>query len=67
MEKTWEYNRIIIEFNHNQELIDIMNQHGSEGWEAFSYNEIKASKFGEKNLCIVLLKKEKSCTKEKQL
>ena len=57
----------MIEFSNNQELIDIMNQYGSESWEIFSYNEIKTMKFGEKNVSIVLLKKEKLCTKEKQL
>ena len=57
----------MIEFSNNQELIDIMNQYSSESWEIFSYNEIKTMKFGEKNVSIVLLKKEKLCTKEKQL
>ena len=53
----WKYNRVVIEFTHNQELIDIMNQYGSEGWEAFNYNETKSSEFGEKNKSVVLFKK----------
>ena len=63
----WEYDRVVIEFIQSQELIDVLNQYGSEDWEVFDYNETKASKFGEKNVSVVLIKKrnhanEKECS-----
>ena len=55
----WKYNRVEIEYDHIDELNEKLNDYGSEEWEAISYSETKASKFGEKNVSIVLFKKEK--------
>ena len=48
------------------ELLDELNRFGADGWEIISYEEKKPEKFGEKFESIVLFKKQKSCTKEKQ-
>ena len=62
----WEYDRKIIEFRTVKELLDELNILGANGWEIINYEETKPKKFGEKRESIVLIKKEKSCTKEKQ-
>jgi len=62
----WEYDRKIIEFRTVKELLDELNTLGANGWEIINYEETKPKKFGEKRESIVLIKKEKSCTQEKQ-
>jgi len=62
----WEYNRIKIEFNLVQDLLDELNKFGADGWEIVWYEETKPKKFGGKFESIVLFKKEKTCTTEKQ-
>ena len=42
-----------------------IKQDSGYGWEIISYEETKPEKFGGKTESIVLIKKEKSCTKEK--
>ena len=62
----YEYDRIVVEFKAVKELLDILNKYGANGWEIISYDEKKPKKFGGKTESIVLFKKQKSCTKEKQ-
>ena len=66
MEKVWEYNRVVIDFKATIEIEQELNALGAKGWEIIYYNEIPPKKFGDKGKCVVLIKKEKSCTKEKQ-
>ena len=61
----WEYNRLKIEFDKVQELLDELNTLGADGWEIVWYEETKPKKFGEKYESIVLFKKEKTCVREK--
>ena len=48
MEKSWEYDRKIIEFKTVKELLDELNTLGDSGWEIINYEETKPKKFGEK-------------------
>ena len=67
MDIIWEYDRKLIKFKLVQELLDELNTLGANGWEIIYYEEKKPKKFGDVFESIVLLKKEKLCTKEKQL
>jgi len=62
----WIYDRLKIEFEKAQELLDKLNELGKDGWEIIHYEEKKPEKFGGKTESIILIKKEKSCNQEKQ-
>ena len=62
----YEYDRIKIEFVKTNELLDEVDKRGADGWEIIWYDETKPKKFGGKTESIVLFKREKPCTKEKQ-
>ena len=61
----YEYDRIKIEFDKVQSLLDRMNELGADGWEVIHYEEKKPEKFGDKYESIVLFKRLKSCVQEK--
>ena len=60
----WTYNRLKIEFNAVQELLDELNRLGADGWEVIHYEEKKPPKFGGKYESIVLLKKRRDENKK---
>ena len=66
----WEYKRINIKFVVYRELVDELNENGSDGWEVIFYEEKKPEKFGDKYNAKILFKKLKenpACTtREKQ-
>lgn len=62
----WEYNRVVIQFKTVQELLNKLNILGADNWEIISYEETKSKKFDKKTETIILMKKQKPCTKEKQ-
>jgi len=66
MEYTWEYDRRTINFKSAQALLEGLNALGASGWEIIWYKETKPKRFGDEFESIVLIKKMKSCTKEKQ-
>ncbi len=65
MGKTWEYDRVVIDFKTTNELKQELNALGAVGWEIIYYNETAPEKFGEKGKSIILIKKEKPCNQEK--
>jgi len=60
MEKTWEYDRKIIEFDKVQDLLDELNILGADGWEIVWYEETKPKKFGENYESIIVVKRLKT-------
>jgi hypothetical protein len=66
----WEYKRIDIKFTTYRELIDELNENGSEGWEIINYVEEKPERFGDKFNAKTLFKRLKTIpactTQEKQ-
>jgi len=57
MENAWEYDRLIIEFDKVQRLLDELNALGADGWEIIHYEENKPKKFGDNYESIVLFKR----------
>ena len=66
MGKTWEYDRKKIGFGKTNEVLEKGDALGDNGWEIISYEETKPEKLGEETESVILIKREKSCTKEKQ-
>jgi len=62
----WEYNRITIEFGLVKDLLAELNTLGADGWEIIYYEETKPEKFGKKFKSVVLFKRRKPCTQDKQ-
>ena len=67
MDSIWEYDRVVIDFKATVEIKPELNVLGAQGWEIIYYDETSPKKFGDKGRCVVLIKRMKSCMKEKQL
>jgi hypothetical protein len=55
----WEYDKVKIDYNSDNELITELNKLGNAGWEVINYFEEPCNKWHEHKV-IVLLKKLKS-------
>ncbi len=55
----WEYNRFTKEIIKISDLIDFMNELGSNNWEIIYYNETKEKKINSPYIITIIAKKNK--------
>lgn len=53
----WEYCRISIDLNKINDIEDILNNYGLDGWEIIHYREMEPIKFGAQYNCTILFKR----------
>jgi len=53
----WEYDRVVIKFKQNDELLERINHLGANGWEIISYIENTPKKFSDSWESTILIKR----------
>jgi len=53
----WEYDYKIFKFKMHSEVIEMLNDAGNDNWEIVNYDEENPSKFGDRFVAKILLKR----------